>query len=249
MEIVKKLVKQTLFPFLGPKSLLLLMTFFGKKSAYGFPNFNKDLWFKLFAKSKKNIRFVQIGAHDGVKNDPIHPYIRQYGWQGVLVEPIPAIFKELKQNYEGVPKLRFEMVGIADTDGALQFYHLPPEFDDPNWLQQIGTFDRKAIEFNLAVRHDLLPHITSTEIPTVSLKTLFSRNHIEQLDLLLLDVEGLEWVILKQLQDLTIRPQYLFFEWGCMNPRDLDALLQFLQASGYRLYGCGDDILATRDAS
>jgi len=249
METIKKLIKTILIPFLGPISLLRLMELFGQKSTHGFPNINKELWFKLFSKSKKNIRFVQIGANDGVKNDPIHAYIRQQGWQGVLVEPIPAIFEELKQNYEGVPNLIFEMVGIADTDGSLDFYHLAPEFDDPNWLQQIGTFDRKAIEFNLAVRPDLLPHITSTEIPTVSLKTLFSRNHIDQLDILLLDVEGLEWVILKQLQGLTIRPQYLFFEWGCMAQNDLNDLLQLLQTNGYSLYSCGGDMLATRNAS
>jgi FkbM family methyltransferase len=246
--MIKQLIKIILIPLLRPRSLLRLMELFGKKSTHGFPNFNKDLWFKLFAKSKKNIRFVQIGSHDGVKNDPIHAYIRQYGWQGVLIEPIPAIFEELKQNYEGVPNLIFEMVGIADTDGTLDFYHLPLEFDDSNWLQQIGTFDRKAIEFNLAVRPDLLPHITSTEIPTLSLKTLFNRNHIEQLDLLMLDVEGLEWRILKQLQDLTIRPQYLYFEWGCMEQNDLNDLLQFLQTNGYSLYGCGGDILAKRNA-
>jgi hypothetical protein len=82
----------------------------------------------------------------------------------------------------------------------------------------------------------------------VSLKTLFDRNHIEQLDLLVLDVEGLEWVILKQLQDLSIRPKYLFFEWSCMNQNDLNAQLQFLRTNGYSLYCCGDDMLASRNA-
>jgi FkbM family methyltransferase len=248
METIKQFIKANLIPLFGPKSLLKLIALFGKKSAHGFPNFDKDLWFKLFAKHKRNISFVQIGAHDGVKNDPIYPYVRLFNWQGVLVEPIAVIFKQLKYNYMGIPNLSFEMVGIADNDGILQFYHLPPEFDDPNWLQQIGSFDRKAIEFNLAARPDLLPHIMSTEIPTVSLKTLFSRHHIEQLDLLLLDVEGLEWCILKQLKDLVLRPRYIFFEWGSMDKNDLNALIQFLQTDGYNIYSCGGDMLAERNA-
>lgn len=243
---MSSLIKFILLPFLGPQTLLWLMRFFGSKTPMGLPNFNKELWFQLLAKKKTGIQFAHIGAHDGVKNDPIFAFVKAYQWRGVLVEPIPYFFNLLKKNYEGVPNLQFEMVGIADTEGSLEFFHLPAQYNDPDWLQQIGTFDRHAIEFNLAGRPDLLPEITSTLIPTITLKTLFERNHIQSLDLLLLDVEGLEWRILSQLKSLSIRPRYLFFEWGCMEQLDLKALMDFLSSEGYQFYGSGGDILAVR---
>jgi FkbM family methyltransferase len=246
--MISGFIKALLLPFLSPGGLLWLMRHFGKKGSLGYPNFNKELWFSLLAKSHSGLTFAHIGAHDGVKNDPIFPYVKKHGWRGVLVEPVPFFFDQLKANYAGTPHLAFENVGIADTDGTLEFFHLPAHFDDPNWLQQIGTFDRHAIEFNLAERLDLLPHITSIHIPTISLKTLFERNHITQLDLLLLDVEGLEWRILQQLRPLSVRPRYLFFEWGCMEKTDLDALLQFLESAHYEFYSSGGDVLAVNAA-
>ncbi len=42
------------------------------------------------------VTFVQIGANDGVWNDPIEPYLRGEKWRGVLVEPVPYVFARLK---------------------------------------------------------------------------------------------------------------------------------------------------------
>jgi hypothetical protein len=48
---------------------------------------NQDLFLKLLSKDK--VRFIQIGANDGIKNDPVHAFIKKYYWTGILVEPIP----------------------------------------------------------------------------------------------------------------------------------------------------------------
>ena len=33
--------------------------------------------------------FLDIGANDGVTNDPIFPFIEERGWRGLAVEPDP----------------------------------------------------------------------------------------------------------------------------------------------------------------
>ena len=48
--------------------------------------------------------FIQVGAHNGLKNDPINKYIRQNGWKGILIEPQKNIFNELKENYKEFSK-------------------------------------------------------------------------------------------------------------------------------------------------
>ena len=53
-----------------------------------------------YNKKHKDFFFVQIGANDGFKADPIYLYVRKYGWKGILVEPVSYIFEKLKENYK-----------------------------------------------------------------------------------------------------------------------------------------------------
>src|SRR6185369_11776812 len=45
--------------------------------------------------------FVQIGACDGLSEDPVHDFIRKGVFQALLVEPIPENFARLRESYEG----------------------------------------------------------------------------------------------------------------------------------------------------
>jgi hypothetical protein len=43
--------------------------------------------------------FIGIGANDGVTHDPLYPFVRDFGWRGIMVEPIPEAFAALERNY------------------------------------------------------------------------------------------------------------------------------------------------------
>src|SRR5664279_1658362 len=45
--------------------------------------------------------FIGIGANDGVTHDPLYPFVRDFGWRGIMVEPIPEAFAALERNYAG----------------------------------------------------------------------------------------------------------------------------------------------------
>lgn len=51
------------------------------------------------AKATKDFFFIQIGAHDGIMDDPIHEWIERFGWRGIFVEPQSAPFNRLKTGY------------------------------------------------------------------------------------------------------------------------------------------------------
>ena len=65
---------------------------------------------ETFSKIKKDIFFIQIGSNDGIAGDPIHQYISEHNWSGILVEPIKYVFERLLHNYTGYPRLIFENV-------------------------------------------------------------------------------------------------------------------------------------------
>src|SRR5947209_8058963 len=57
--------------------------------------------------------FLQIGAHDGITDDPLRQYVLKYHWRGLLLEPQPRLFAQLKANYQSEPQLMFENAALA----------------------------------------------------------------------------------------------------------------------------------------
>ncbi|HLK28180.1 MAG TPA: FkbM family methyltransferase [Puia sp.] len=239
---MKQAIKKLFIKVSSIGNYLWFVKVFGKKGDLNLKQANVFIFFELLAKGPVN--FIQIGANDGAKNDPIHEYIKKYKWIGILVEPLPEFFKRLQENYKGQDQLTFENVGIGDKDGELNFYFMPPEYNEPDWLQQIGTFDRHSIEFNLNAYPQLISKIATEKKPLMSWKTLLEKNKVQKIDLLLIDAEGFEYVILKQMDDYPVKPSYVFFEWGCLEKETLDLLLAFLTKRNYQIYSCGSDILA-----
>lgn len=56
-----------------------------------------DLLIKKINNSIENVKFIQIGANDGITDDPIRKYILNHNWKGVLVEPNASVFESLKK--------------------------------------------------------------------------------------------------------------------------------------------------------
>jgi hypothetical protein len=63
----------------------------------------------------KRVRFIQIGACDGISGDPIYPNaLHNLSWTGVLIEPNPIQFEQLKTNYRGREGLTFKCAAVSD---------------------------------------------------------------------------------------------------------------------------------------
>lgn len=246
MTTIRTLARRLLVPWISPEGYATISRLANPKKPPGFPFLRLDDFLEVFARRHRTKApfFVLIGANDGVRNDWLFPYVCRYRWQGILVEPLPTYFGRLRANYAAHRNLAFENVGISAENGSLDFFHLPEEHNEPPWLQQIGSFDRRAIEFNLAGHPHLISNITTCRIPTITFQALLDRHKVQRIDLLLVDTEGYERVILKQLETATVRPRYIIFEWGCMREDDLADLTTFLRERAYELFSCGGDLLA-----
>src|SRR6202021_2817250 len=64
-----------------------------------------------------DVRYLQVGAFDGVSGDPIYPLIQRHGLQGIVIEPQKDAFERLKTNYAHFPHFHFVNAAIADHDG------------------------------------------------------------------------------------------------------------------------------------
>ena len=92
-------------------------------SAKGIITDIKDSVYKSFQNLMRNysakvdhVFFIQVGANDGVINDPLHPLVKSLKWQGILIEPQQRVFKDrLLKVYQDIPGLAFENVGQRVT--------------------------------------------------------------------------------------------------------------------------------------
>jgi hypothetical protein len=80
-------------------------------------------WIARFSLHPQPLRFIQIGASDGLRWDPFRRFIIGGNWQGLLVEPLPDVFALLKQNYAHrvTQGLKFLNAAVSDTDTNLSF--------------------------------------------------------------------------------------------------------------------------------
>jgi FkbM family methyltransferase len=65
-----------------------------------------------------------VGAFDGITDDPLGPFARHLGWEGILVEPQPHLFSQLMRNLNEVPNLHFENAAIAPHTGTATMYYV-----------------------------------------------------------------------------------------------------------------------------
>lgn len=192
-----------------------------------------------------DISFVQIGAMDGVTHDPIYPFVSRLHWKGLLVEPIPYLHEKLKENYANCEHLVFERCAIADFEGMIEMAYLDPARVEPNIFAP-GAFgtstlmrDRgrlSAQQGTPQVAEMVARNISVIEVPCCRLKTLLIKHATTKIDLLVIDAEGADWMIARQLDLETYQPRVVYLEYDHLTDYEKIACAHHFRNHGYRLY-------------
>lgn len=106
---------------------------------------------------KEDLFFVQIGANDGKSGDPLYEFIINNNWKGILIEPMPDVFEQLKENFSFASgRLIFENSAISDTGGEFTIYYIDNSGKKfPEWVSQLTSFNKDVLQKEF----DLLPGI------------------------------------------------------------------------------------------
>ncbi len=206
-----------------------------------FPLVIQDLMSKKAKRGEPAFFFIEIGAHDGLHGDPVRPWVSQYHWHGILVEPQPKIFKRLVENYRGEPQLIFENAAIFREDGRAVLYAFKDSPDLPDHATMLATFNRYALEHNA---HGYCGEIEEIPVAALSVKTLLARHDVAHVDLLQVDTEGYDFEIIKMFAEAECKPSVVQFESAGLNSHEQRQCYQLLGDLGYRLLTIGIDTIA-----
>jgi FkbM family methyltransferase len=172
--------------------------------------------------------FIQVGANDGISYDPIRPYILEYKWKGILVEPQEQIFRLLQENYKDSQQLIFEQCAITNADGPISLYR-PKEqsknSSEPDTLARISP-------------HHFDGDLEKETVPGMTLSSLLRKHNVQRLDFLQVDAEGFDDQIVKQALTLpeALIPRLIQFEADWLPYEETIALYQELTRHGYRIH-------------
>jgi FkbM family methyltransferase len=192
--------------------------------------------------------FVQIGANDGVFQDPIWEFVTRNDVAGLVVEPLPDVFEQLAANYRPYPKVTAVNTAIHASLSAAEMYRVDPArlLNLEAWARGIGSFNRQH-HVDAGVPADAMRTET---VPCMTLEALLQQHGVEAIDLLQIDTEGYDAEIIRMIDFRIRRPAIIHFEHGLpngiMTPAEFKQCASLLMDNGYLLATAYFDAVAYR---
>lgn len=146
--------------------------------------FYQDIFVLDFFDFKQNGTFIDIGASDGVSLSNTYLLEKYYNWNGILIEPNPYWHKPLTKNRTSpiCTQAIFSKSGLELTF----INHFLPELSKINNLSK-----KKLTSLSREISNLIL-------VNTISLNDIFQTFDLpHQIDYLSIDIEGLEFEVLK----------------------------------------------------
>lgn len=193
--------------------------------------------------------FIQVGANDGVTNDPIYHLLADFNPHGVLLEPLPGPFEKLRSNYAQCTNLHFENAALSDHCGEKEIFLIKPEYAydgkngkkiipdrlasfDPGhakrYLGKTNGWSREAID-----RRDM---ITSEKVRSITFDYIFEKYKPHNVDMLVVDAEGYDYSVLKLFDFEKFKPKIIYYEHSGLGEIDKEHCWSFVAGMGYKLH-------------
>jgi len=237
-------------PFLY-KILLPVVTLFRKRQGLntGIDSFRQCCF--ILTKAIPEPFFVKVGANDGITEDPCSDILLENpNWRGLLIEPVPYIFVNLKLNFSDHRRFFFEQVAIGASAEEAIFYYVSKEAVEnipnlPVWYDQLGSFDRNHIVNHLDGA--LEPFITEYKIQVCPLTEVLKKHRIQNVHLLHVDTEGHDYEVLKTLDFSQYKPLVILIEHKHLSDDQKNYMLHLLKKHRYTVRDCGGDYFAVNE--
>lgn len=196
----------------------------------------EQVYLESIVSKSPSLFFIQIGANDG--QDFVRTVVGQHQGQrrisGILVEPQRYFYEKLQSTYADVKGIELLNVAISDTDKSLTLYHIDYEHQDlPGWAKGLGSFSKDVLLSHNHLIDGLESKIRELPVKCMTVNELLKKSGGAQLDVLITDTEGHDFIILKQFDFANVRPRLIVYESKHLSPADFAACEKMLSGFGY----------------
>lgn len=191
---------------------------------------------------------VQVGANDGVMEDPVRESLLKFKWRAVLLEPQPDAFDRLVANYAGVPGVTLLRVAVAPENGTRKLYRVKYDPSHPPCISGIASFSREHLLKSSRSIPNLEDKIVADDVECATLETIQRRVGIDRIDVLQIDVEGFDAKVVGLVDLERTRPWIICYEWANLPRAENEGCVERLVRHGYKVVPVGPDMFAVRTA-
>ena len=185
-----------------------------------------------FFKGRQNLKFVDIGASDGVTWSNSLPFELNYKWTGLCIEPHPAAFKKLTEN-RSCTCLNY---AVSDKDEEVSFIVVEGYAEMLSGItKHYDSRHRDRLVSDVESHNDKAYKI---KIAAKTLQTILDEQSIQEVNYLSIDTEGAELAIMKGIDFNKTKIELISLEVNY----ELEPTNKIMQECGYRFLNkvCGD---------
>ena len=197
---------------------------------------------------------VVIGAHIGIHiKGEIEKILPE---KVLLVEPVPHNVVGIKKNLNNLEGITIEQVALSDKNETRNFYFVKNTSIHKlkkHWSSGIGSFNKQHLLDHKSKRFKIEEEdIDKISIDAIRFKDLVDKYNINQIDKLLVDVEGSEFAILNDIDLNSINIKRIIFEYKHFDGyrttgKKLEEILKKFEENGYTTKKIDEEnILATK---
>ena len=158
---------------------------------------------------------VVLGAHIGIH---IKDEISKIKDRSVLlVEPVPHNISAINENLKEFKNIHLEPVAVASVRETKDFFFVKATSINKlkkHWASGIGSFNKNHL-LNHRTKRFLIEEDDIDKIPikTVKFEDLIEKYSITEIDKILIDIEGYEYEILRDMDLKKVRINSILFEY------------------------------------
>ena len=191
--------------------------------------------------------FLQIGANDGYRSDPLNLAIFRHKLTGTFVEPQSNYYRELQRTYRDFAGMVFLQCAIAAERGAMTMYTLDCSGGRlPGWAHGVGTLSHEQIRKFGDQIENIESHIRSDEVQCITVADLFDRAAHRDPDIIVVDAEGFDHLILSQFDFARLTTRLVIYETESMTKADAADLARRLEEGGFAIFEAEQDTIALK---
>ena len=158
---------------------------------------------------------VVLGAHIGIHIKDEISKIKDSSI--LLVEPVPHNISAIKENLKEFKNIHLEPVAVASVRETKDFFFVKATSINKlkkHWASGIGSFNKNHL-LNHRTKRFLIEEDDIDKIPikTVKFEDLVKKYSITEIDKILIDIEGYEYEILKDMNLKKVQINSILFEY------------------------------------
>lgn len=215
---------------------------------------------QTYSHSKGEVYFLQVGANDGMEQDPILKFIKKDGWKGTMIEPQEYVFEKLEYLHKNTPGIKLIKAALSYENEIRPLYKI--SFSNSRWATGISSFIRETLVeqiesgyvdecarkegIDTPVKKD--DYIDTDMVTCINFEELAKDLDLRKVDILQIDTEGFDAEIIKMINFHLLNPDIISFEISHSTEMTKSDIYNLLHLYHYKIYEKGRDAIAVKES-